>query len=190
MAWRQDSANETDPTARLGAGELGDSLGALGDGMLGELAGEDEADGGLDLVECDGGLLVVPCQLGRLRRQLLEDHLEDVDLVCLHRLLRLLLALLLAALLARGLTRQETLSPLRPAFSAAGSSCAGFFATGFFAAGFSSALGAMGIRIRLDWVSTRSLGEAVGAWGMSPLGELIPTGSPYPNKFIMVTHHK
>ncbi|KAG0515242.1 hypothetical protein BDA96_10G262100 [Sorghum bicolor] len=168
--------------------------------MLGELAGEDEADGGLDLVECDGGLLVVPCQLGRLRRQLLEDvldeefmmdmHLEDVDLVCLHRLLRLLLALLLAALLARGLTRQETLSPLRPAFSAAGSSCAGFFATGFFAAGFFSALGAMGIRIGLDWVSTRSLGEAVGAWGMSPLGELIPTGSPYPNKFIMVTHHK
>jgi len=87
------------------------------------------------------------------------QHLEDVDLVCLHRLLRLLLALLLAALLARGLARQETLSPLRPAFSAAGSSCAGFFATGFFAAGFFSTLGAMGIRIGLDWVSTRSLGR-------------------------------
>jgi len=76
-ARRKRRLGETDPTARLGAGELGDSLGALGDGMLGELAGEDEADGGLDLVECDGGLLVVPCQLGRLRRQLLEDVLDE-----------------------------------------------------------------------------------------------------------------
>ena len=30
--------------------EFGHSLGALGDGVLGELAGEDEADGRLDLV--------------------------------------------------------------------------------------------------------------------------------------------
>jgi hypothetical protein len=28
-------------------------------------------------VECDGGLLVVPCQLGCLRRQLLEDVLDE-----------------------------------------------------------------------------------------------------------------
>ena len=33
---------------RLGAGELGDSLGALRDGMLGELTREDEPDGSLD----------------------------------------------------------------------------------------------------------------------------------------------
>jgi hypothetical protein len=101
--------------------------------VLGELAGEDEADGGLDLAGRNGRLLVVPRQLGRLRRQLLEDvvdegvhdghglgrdanvrmhllqHLEDVDLVRLHRLLRLLLPLLLATLLARGLARREPL---------------------------------------------------------------------------------
>uniref|UniRef100_A0A8R7TSF1 Uncharacterized protein n=1 Tax=Triticum urartu TaxID=4572 RepID=A0A8R7TSF1_TRIUA len=109
-----------------GGGELGDGLGALGDGVLGELAGEDEADGGLDLAGRDGGLLVVARQLGRLAGQLLEDvvdegvhdghglggdadvrvhllqHLEDVDLVRLHALLGLLLALLVpAALLGR-----------------------------------------------------------------------------------------
>ena len=32
-----------------GRGVLGDGLGALGDGVLGQLAGEDEPDGGLDL---------------------------------------------------------------------------------------------------------------------------------------------
>uniref|UniRef100_A0A453PTL7 Uncharacterized protein n=1 Tax=Aegilops tauschii subsp. strangulata TaxID=200361 RepID=A0A453PTL7_AEGTS len=97
----------------LGGGELGDGLGALGDGVLGELAGEDEADGGMDLPGGDGGLLVVPRQLGRLPGELLEDvvdegvhdghglggdahvrvhllqHLEDVDLVRLHALLGL-----------------------------------------------------------------------------------------------------
>uniref|UniRef100_A0A8R7UQR9 Uncharacterized protein n=1 Tax=Triticum urartu TaxID=4572 RepID=A0A8R7UQR9_TRIUA len=112
---------------RLGGGELGDGLGALGDGVLGELAGEDEADGGLDLPGGDGGLLVVAGQLGGLAGELLEDvvdegvhdghglggdadvgvhlleHLEDVDLVRLHALLGLLLPLLLAALLGRRL---------------------------------------------------------------------------------------
>uniref|UniRef100_A0A453E3Y9 Uncharacterized protein n=1 Tax=Aegilops tauschii subsp. strangulata TaxID=200361 RepID=A0A453E3Y9_AEGTS len=117
---------DIDPSAESGGGELGDGLGALGDGVLGELAGEDEADGGLDLPGRDGGLLVVPRQLGRLAGQLLEDvvdegvhdghglggdpdvrvhllqHLEDVDLVRLHALLGLLLPLLLApALLGR-----------------------------------------------------------------------------------------
>ena len=33
----------------LGAGVLGDSLGALGHGVLGQLTGEQQADGGLDL---------------------------------------------------------------------------------------------------------------------------------------------
>uniref|UniRef100_A0A453N467 Uncharacterized protein n=1 Tax=Aegilops tauschii subsp. strangulata TaxID=200361 RepID=A0A453N467_AEGTS len=112
-------------TRSLGRGELGDGLGALGDGMLGELAGEDEADGGLDLAGRDGGLLVVPRELGGLAGELLEDvvdegvhdghglggdadvgvhlleHLEDVDLVRLHALLGLLLPLLVAALLGR-----------------------------------------------------------------------------------------
>uniref|UniRef100_A0A453T208 Uncharacterized protein n=1 Tax=Aegilops tauschii subsp. strangulata TaxID=200361 RepID=A0A453T208_AEGTS len=112
-------------TDYLSGGELGDGLGALGDGVLGELAGEDEADGGLDLPGGDGGLLVVAGELGGLAGELLEDvvdegvhdghglggdadvgvhllqHLEDVDLVRLHALLRLLLPLLLAALLGR-----------------------------------------------------------------------------------------
>uniref|UniRef100_A0A453MV66 Uncharacterized protein n=1 Tax=Aegilops tauschii subsp. strangulata TaxID=200361 RepID=A0A453MV66_AEGTS len=113
---------------KLRRGELGDGLGALGDGVLGELAGEDEADGGLDLPRRDGGLLVVAGQLGGLAGELLEDvvdegvhdghglggdadvgvhlleHLEDVDLVRLHALLGLLLPLLLApALLGRRL---------------------------------------------------------------------------------------
>uniref|UniRef100_A0A453ID23 Uncharacterized protein n=1 Tax=Aegilops tauschii subsp. strangulata TaxID=200361 RepID=A0A453ID23_AEGTS len=116
----------------LVAGELGDGLGALGDGVLGELAGEDEADGGLDLPGRDGGLLVVPGQLGRLAGELLEDvvdegvhdghglggdadvrvhlleHLEDVDLVGLHALLVLLPPLLVAALLG-GLGRRQPL---------------------------------------------------------------------------------
>ncbi|KAJ1280653.1 hypothetical protein BS78_04G249400, partial [Paspalum vaginatum] len=117
----------------LRRGELGDGLGALGDGVLGELAGEDEAHGGLDLAGGDGGLLVVAGELGGLRGELLEDvvdegvhdghglgrdadvrvhllqHLEDVDLVRLHALLGLLLPLLLAALLAGGLARREPL---------------------------------------------------------------------------------
>jgi len=51
----------------LRGGELGDSLGALGDSVLGELAGEDEANRGLDIAGGDGGFLVVPRKLGRLR---------------------------------------------------------------------------------------------------------------------------
>uniref|UniRef100_A0A453DZN0 Uncharacterized protein n=1 Tax=Aegilops tauschii subsp. strangulata TaxID=200361 RepID=A0A453DZN0_AEGTS len=60
-----------------GGGELGDGLGALRDGVLGELAGEDEADGGLDLAGRDGGLLVVARQLGGLAGQLLEDVVDE-----------------------------------------------------------------------------------------------------------------
>ncbi|RCV31383.1 hypothetical protein SETIT_6G172600v2 [Setaria italica] len=131
MNKRQEST-QAGPSYNLGGGELGDGLGALGDGVLGELPGEDEADRGLDLAGGDGGLLVVPRELGRLRRQLLEDvvdervhdghglggdadvgvhllqHLEDVDLVGLHALLRLLLALLLAVL-AGGLAGRQPL---------------------------------------------------------------------------------
>ena len=41
----------------LVGGELGHGLGALGDGVLGELAGEDEADGRLDLARAERLLL-------------------------------------------------------------------------------------------------------------------------------------
>ena len=43
----------------LGAGVLGDGLGALRDGMLGQLSGQEEPDDGLDLPGGDGGPLVV-----------------------------------------------------------------------------------------------------------------------------------
>ncbi|KAL5656562.1 hypothetical protein ACJX0J_035881, partial [Zea mays] len=53
--------------------KLGNRLGPFGDGVLGELAGEDEAHRGLDLPGGDGGLLVVAGELGCLGGELLED---------------------------------------------------------------------------------------------------------------------
>jgi hypothetical protein len=53
---------------------LGDGLGTLGDGVLGKLTREDEADRGLDLSGRDGGLLVVGGKL----RGLGSDTLEDI----------------------------------------------------------------------------------------------------------------
>jgi hypothetical protein len=122
----------------LSRSKFGDGLGALRDGVLGELAGEDEAHRGLDLAGGDGGLLVVVGEAGGFLRELLEDvvdegvhdghglggdpdvrvhlleHLEDVDLVGLDALLRPLLALLVAAaILARRLARRQPLLGLR-----------------------------------------------------------------------------
>ena len=45
--------------------------------MLGELTGEDEAHGGLDLPGGDGGLLVVAGELGSLGGDLLEDVVDE-----------------------------------------------------------------------------------------------------------------
>lgn len=58
-------------------GELGDSLGALSDGVLGELTGEEEADGGLDLAGGEGVLLVVADETGGLAGDLLEDIVDE-----------------------------------------------------------------------------------------------------------------
>jgi hypothetical protein len=52
---------------------LGDGLGALRDGVLGQLTGEDESDGCLDLSRADGGLLVICGKLGGLSGDALED---------------------------------------------------------------------------------------------------------------------
>lgn len=60
-------------TLFLGRRVLGDCLGALGNGMLGQFAGEDEADGGLNLPRGDGGLLVVCSELGGLGSDALKD---------------------------------------------------------------------------------------------------------------------
>ena len=50
----------------LGAGVLGDSLGSLRYGVLGQLTGEEEPDSGLDLPGGDGGPLVVVGKLAGL----------------------------------------------------------------------------------------------------------------------------
>ena len=65
------------PVNNLRGGELGDRLGTFGDGVLGELTGEDEAHGGLDLPGGDGGLLVVAGELGSLGGDLLEDVVDE-----------------------------------------------------------------------------------------------------------------
>ena len=50
----------------LGAGVFGDGLGSLGDGVLGQLSGEEKPHRGLDLPGGDGGPLVVVSQTGSL----------------------------------------------------------------------------------------------------------------------------
>jgi len=66
---------ESKHTIRLfrARGVLGDGLGAFRDGVLGELTGEDEANGRLDLSGGNGGLLVVCGKLGSLSGDALED---------------------------------------------------------------------------------------------------------------------
>ena len=58
-----DNVNEgeypSETSRLLGGGELGDGLGSLRDGVLGEFSGKDKSDGSLDFSGRDGGLLVV-----------------------------------------------------------------------------------------------------------------------------------
>ena len=61
----------------LGAGVLGDGLGALRDGVLGQFTGEEEPDGGLDLPRGDGGPLVVVSQTAGLSGDSLEDVVHE-----------------------------------------------------------------------------------------------------------------
>jgi len=61
----------------LGRSVLGDSLGALRDGMLGELTREDETHGGLHLARRQGRLLVVADQLASLTGDALEDVVDE-----------------------------------------------------------------------------------------------------------------
>ena len=65
-------------TRLFGGGRvLGDSLGTLRDGMLGQFAGQHEPDRGLDLAGGDGGLLVVAGKAGRLHGELLKDVVDE-----------------------------------------------------------------------------------------------------------------
>ena len=61
----------------LGAGVLGDGLGALRHGVLGELTREEEPDSGLDLARGDGGPLVVVSQTGGLSGDPLEQVVDE-----------------------------------------------------------------------------------------------------------------
>ena len=62
---------------RLSGGELGDGLGALGDGVLGELTGKDEADRGLDFPGGKGRLTVVLGELSGLSGNALEGVVDE-----------------------------------------------------------------------------------------------------------------
>ena len=67
----------SDGGERLRARELGDGLGALGHGVLGELAREHEADGRLDLAGRERRLLGEAAQLGGLEGDALEDVVDE-----------------------------------------------------------------------------------------------------------------
>jgi len=62
---------------RLRGREFGHRLGALRHGVLGQLARQDQAHGGLDLAAGHSGLLVVARQLRGLSGDLLEDVVDE-----------------------------------------------------------------------------------------------------------------
>ena len=63
--------------ALLGAGVLGDSLGTLADGVLGELAGKQQSDGRLNFATGDGRTTVVVGQARGLGGDALEDVVDE-----------------------------------------------------------------------------------------------------------------
>ena len=78
---KTDCCTELLENCLLGAGVLGDSLGALRDGVLGELTREEEPDSGLDLAGGDGGPLVVVSQTAGLSsdplKQIVDERVHD-----------------------------------------------------------------------------------------------------------------
>jgi len=60
-----------------GRGVLGNSLGALGHGVLGKLSREGEAHSGLDLAPGEGALLVVAHELAGFVGDLVKDFRDD-----------------------------------------------------------------------------------------------------------------
>jgi hypothetical protein len=65
------------PLRSLGARVLGDGLGSLADGVLGELARQQETDGRLDLAARDRRSTVVVGETGRLGGDALEDVVDE-----------------------------------------------------------------------------------------------------------------
>ena len=74
---KTDCCAELFENCLLGAGVLGDSLGALRDGVLGELTREEEPDSGLDLAGGDGGPLVVVSQTAGLSSDSLKEIVDE-----------------------------------------------------------------------------------------------------------------
>ena len=60
----------------LGAGVLGDGLGSLRDGVLGQLSGQEETDSSLDFSGGDGGPLVVVGKTAGLSSNALKDVID------------------------------------------------------------------------------------------------------------------
>ena len=69
------------PFRLLAAGVLGDSLGSLGNGVLGKLSWQQEADRSLNLARSDGGSLVVVSQPTRFGsdsfKQIINERVHD-----------------------------------------------------------------------------------------------------------------
>ena len=63
--------------ANLSRGVLGDSLGTLRDGVLGQLTWKDKSDSSLNFSGGDGRLLVVSGELGSFSGDLLEDIVDE-----------------------------------------------------------------------------------------------------------------
>ena len=61
----------------LRRGELGDGLGSLRHGVLGQITGKHETDGGLDLAGRESGLLVVGGELPGFAGNALEDVVDE-----------------------------------------------------------------------------------------------------------------
>ena len=61
----------------LAAGVLGDGLGSLRDGVLGQFTGQEKTDSSLDLSASDGGTLVVVGQAGGFGGDSLEDVVDE-----------------------------------------------------------------------------------------------------------------
>ncbi len=61
----------------LGAGVLGDGLGALRHGVFGQLPGQQQTHGGLDLSGSDAGALVVVSETRRFTGDALEDVVDE-----------------------------------------------------------------------------------------------------------------
>ncbi len=73
LALKRDFGGLTVSGDLLGAGVLGDGLGALRHGVFGQLPGQQQTHGGLDLSGCDGGALVVVSETRRFTGDALED---------------------------------------------------------------------------------------------------------------------